>query len=44
VADYNRATATARLQKLGIKVESGAEKNSLRFRDLNNLTVEITAA
>jgi catechol 2,3-dioxygenase-like lactoylglutathione lyase family enzyme len=44
VADYNRGTATARLQKLGIKVEPGAEKNSLRFRDLNNLTVEIAAA
>jgi catechol 2,3-dioxygenase-like lactoylglutathione lyase family enzyme len=44
VADFNRATATARLQKLGIKVEPGAEKGSLRFLDLNNLPVEVTAA
>jgi catechol 2,3-dioxygenase-like lactoylglutathione lyase family enzyme len=43
VAAFNRATATARLQKLGIKVEPGSEKGSLRFRDLNNLLVEITA-
>ena len=42
-ADFNHAAATARLQKLGIKVEPGLEKGSLRFRDPNNVAVEITA-
>jgi catechol 2,3-dioxygenase-like lactoylglutathione lyase family enzyme len=43
VAGFDRGTATARLQKLGIKVEPGAEKGTLRFRDLHNLAVEVVA-
>lgn len=43
VAGFDRATATARLQKLGIKVEAGSEKGTLRFRDLYNLPVEVVA-
>ena len=41
VADFNRGTAIARLQKLGIKAEAGSEKGSVRFSDLNNLPVEV---
>ena len=43
VAGFDRGVATARLQKLGIKVEAGAEKGTLRFRDLYNLPVEVVA-
>jgi catechol 2,3-dioxygenase-like lactoylglutathione lyase family enzyme len=42
VAGFDRAAATARLQKLGIKVEGGNEKGTLRFRDLYDLPVELT--
>ncbi len=41
VAGFDRAAATSRLQALGVKVEPGAEKGTLRFRDLHNLPVEI---
>ncbi len=41
VAGFNKSQATARLEKLGIKVEPGAEKDTLRFRDLYNLSVEV---
>src|SRR5262249_19860661 len=41
VAGFDRATATTKLAKLGVKAELGAEKNTLRFRDLNNLSVEV---
>jgi catechol 2,3-dioxygenase-like lactoylglutathione lyase family enzyme len=44
VAGFDRSEATARLQKLGIKVEAGSEKGTLRFRDLHNLPVEIIGA
>ncbi len=44
VAGFNRTAAAERLQKLGIKVESGSEKDTLLFRDLNNITVELIAA
>jgi catechol 2,3-dioxygenase-like lactoylglutathione lyase family enzyme len=43
VAGFDRAVATARLQKLGVKVEAGSEKGTLRFRDLHNLPVEVVA-
>lgn len=43
IAGFDRAKATARLQKLGIKVEPGSEKGTLRFRDLHDLAVEIVA-
>jgi catechol 2,3-dioxygenase-like lactoylglutathione lyase family enzyme len=43
VAGFNRAVATARLQKLGVNVEAGGERGTLRFRDLHNLTVEVVA-
>jgi catechol 2,3-dioxygenase-like lactoylglutathione lyase family enzyme len=43
VAGFDRAVATARLQKLGIKVEAGSEKGALAFRDLHNLAVEVVA-
>ena len=43
VAGFDRAVAAARLLKLGIKVEAGSEKGSLRFRDLHNLPVEVVA-
>jgi len=43
VVGYNRAAAIAKLQKLGIKAEAGAEKGTLRFSDLNNLPVEVVA-
>jgi catechol 2,3-dioxygenase-like lactoylglutathione lyase family enzyme len=41
IAGFDRAKATDRLQKLGVKVETGSEKNTLRFRDLHNLPVEV---
>ncbi len=41
VAAFNRAAAMAKLQKLGIKAESGPEKGTLAFRDLNDLPVEV---
>jgi catechol 2,3-dioxygenase-like lactoylglutathione lyase family enzyme len=44
VAGFNRAAATAKLQKLGIKVETGSEKGTLQFRDLYDLPVEVVAA
>ena len=44
VAGFNRAAATARLEKLGVKVETGTEKGTLAFRDLNNIAVEVIAA
>jgi catechol 2,3-dioxygenase-like lactoylglutathione lyase family enzyme len=37
IAGFDRTVATARLQKLGVKVEAGSEKGTLRFRDLHNL-------
>ena len=43
VAGFDRAVAAARLQKLGVKVEAGSEKGTLRFRDLHNLPVEVVA-
>ena len=43
VAGFDRALATANLAKLGVKVEMGAEKGTLRFRDLYNLPVEVVA-
>lgn len=44
VAGFNRVAATKRLQKLGIQVETGSEKGTLRFRDLNDITAEVIAA
>lgn len=41
VAGFDRSTATARLEKLGIKVEAGSEKNTLRFLDLHGIPVEV---
>lgn len=43
VAGFHRALVTARLAKLGVHVEPGSEKGSLRFRDLHNLPVEVVA-
>ena len=43
VAGFDRTAATAKLAKLGVKGEMGAEKGTLRFRDLYNLPVEVTA-
>ncbi len=43
VAGFHRASVTARLRKLGVTVEPGSEKGSLRFRDLHNLPVEVVA-
>jgi catechol 2,3-dioxygenase-like lactoylglutathione lyase family enzyme len=41
VSGFDRAKATAALQKLGVKVEPGAETGTLRFLDLHNLAVEV---
>jgi glyoxylase I family protein len=41
VAGFHRSLVMARLSKLGVSVESGGEKGSLRFRDLHNLPVEV---
>lgn len=43
-AGFNQATATDRLQKLGVKLEAGSEKGTLLFRDPNNIAVEVIAA
>ena len=43
VAGFKRATAVARLEKVGVHVEAGSEKGTLRFRDLHNLPVELVA-
>jgi catechol 2,3-dioxygenase-like lactoylglutathione lyase family enzyme len=43
VAGFNRAAAMAKLQKLGVKAESGLEKGTLAFRDLNDVPVEVIA-
>jgi catechol 2,3-dioxygenase-like lactoylglutathione lyase family enzyme len=43
VAGFDRTTATAKLAKLGVKVETGAEKGTLRFQDLYSLPVEVIA-
>ena len=43
VAGFDRAVTTERLQKLGVKVEAGSERGTLRFRDLYNLPVEAVA-
>jgi catechol 2,3-dioxygenase-like lactoylglutathione lyase family enzyme len=41
VAGFDRSAATARLQKLGVKAAPGAEKGTVTFRDLNNISVEV---
>jgi len=43
VAGFHRSLVTARLGKLGVSVEPGSERGSLRFRDLHNLPVEVVA-
>jgi catechol 2,3-dioxygenase-like lactoylglutathione lyase family enzyme len=43
VAEFHRVSVTTRLQKLGVSVEPGSEKGSLRFRDLHNFPVEVVA-
>jgi catechol 2,3-dioxygenase-like lactoylglutathione lyase family enzyme len=43
VAGFHRSLVTARLGKLGVIVQPGSEKGSLRFRDLHNLSVEVVA-
>jgi catechol 2,3-dioxygenase-like lactoylglutathione lyase family enzyme len=43
VAGFERSLVTARLGKLGVNVEPGSEKGSLRFRDLHDLPVEVVA-
>lgn len=43
VAAFDRTAATAKLAKLGVKTETGSEKGTLRFRDINNLSVELIA-
>jgi catechol 2,3-dioxygenase-like lactoylglutathione lyase family enzyme len=43
VAGFHRSLVTARLGKLGVSVEPGSEKGTLRFRDLHNLPVEVVA-
>jgi glyoxylase I family protein len=43
IAGFHRALVMARLEKLGVRVEPGSEKGSLRFRDLHNLPVEVVA-
>jgi catechol 2,3-dioxygenase-like lactoylglutathione lyase family enzyme len=44
VAGFHRNLVAARLVKLGVSVEPGGERGSLRFRDLHNLPVEVVAA
>jgi catechol 2,3-dioxygenase-like lactoylglutathione lyase family enzyme len=41
VAGFDRTAAISRLQTLGLKVEPGSEKGTLRFHDLYNLAVEV---
>jgi catechol 2,3-dioxygenase-like lactoylglutathione lyase family enzyme len=43
VAGVHRSLVMARLGKLGLRVEPGSERGSLRFRDLHNLSVEVVA-
>jgi catechol 2,3-dioxygenase-like lactoylglutathione lyase family enzyme len=43
VAGFHRDVVTARLGKLGVSVQPGGEKGTLRFRDLHNLPVEVVA-
>ena len=43
VAGFDRSAATARLAKLGVKAETGAERGTLRFQDLYHLPVEVIA-
>jgi glyoxylase I family protein len=43
VAGFHRDLVTARLGKLGVSVQPGGEKGTLRFRDLHNLPVEFVA-
>jgi glyoxylase I family protein len=43
IAGFHRALVMARLEKLGVSVEPGSERGSLRFRDLHNLPVEVVA-
>jgi catechol 2,3-dioxygenase-like lactoylglutathione lyase family enzyme len=43
VAGFHPSLVKARLGKLGVTVEPGSEKGSLRFRDLHNLPVEVVA-
>jgi glyoxylase I family protein len=43
VAGFHHSLVTARLRKLGVSVEPGSEKGSLRFGDLYNLPVEVVA-
>ena len=43
VAGFDKGEATARLQKLGVRLEPSPEKGTLRFRDLHNLPVEVIA-
>jgi catechol 2,3-dioxygenase-like lactoylglutathione lyase family enzyme len=41
VAGFDRAAATAKLAKLGLRVEPGSETGAIRFRDLHDLQVEV---
>ncbi len=41
VTSFNRAAASAKLQKLGVKAETGPEKGTLAFRDLNDVPFEV---
>jgi glyoxylase I family protein len=43
LAGFHRSLVTARLEKVGVGVEPGSEKGSLRFRDLHDLPVEVVA-
>ena len=43
VAAFDRSAAMAKLTKLGVKAEAGAEKGTLQFQDLYNLRVEVIA-
>jgi catechol 2,3-dioxygenase-like lactoylglutathione lyase family enzyme len=43
VAGFDRSAATANLEKLGVKVEAGSEKGTLRFRDPYGVAVEVVA-
>jgi catechol 2,3-dioxygenase-like lactoylglutathione lyase family enzyme len=40
-AGFDRAKATAGLEKLGVKVEAGSEKGTIRFKDIHGLPVEV---
>jgi catechol 2,3-dioxygenase-like lactoylglutathione lyase family enzyme len=43
VAGFHHDLVKARLGKLGVSVEPGSEKGTLRFHDLHNLPVEVVA-